>query len=129
MRSILIAILLLLLFSGCYNDKYDKLYPVANTGPTTCDTTAVSYARDIVPILTAKCNISGGCHDAAGAATTSGYNFTTITQLQALAQTPLLLGDLNWQPGHNQMPKNGSKLSACEIAEFTAWADQGALNN
>lgn len=117
----------MVLIYSCANDKYDKLYPVSTT--TTCDTTTVSYAKDIVPILSAYCYSPGnGCHDAVGSST-SGYNFTTYQGLEYIAQTPLLLNDINWASGANAMPKNGSKLSSCDINKFTRWVHEGAPNN
>jgi hypothetical protein len=128
MRSLFIASCLALLISGCYNDKSDKLYPIVATPSTTCDTSNITYAHDIVPILTANCTISGGCHDAAGAST-SGYDFTTYIPLARTALNGLLLGDITWAASHNPMPKNGGKLSDCDINKFRRWINQGALNN
>ena len=120
---------ILLLLDSCYNDKYDKLYPAPPV--VTCDTASVSFATTIMPILTAKCNVAGGCHDAAGAAT-SGYDFTSgwdVFHFQATHN--ILINDINFTPsnGRNAMPKNLPKLSQCEIDKMTAWVNQGALNN
>jgi hypothetical protein len=118
-----------ILVAACYNDKYAQLYPVKTT-TTICDTTTVSYATDLVPIINASCAISGGCHDAAGKSV-SGYDFTTYAGLQQVANATVLLNDLNWTPvgSFNDMPKNAGKLSSCDINKFTAWVNQGALNN
>src|ERR1700761_5983245 len=79
---------------SCSNDKYDKLYPV--TQAVTCDTTNISYATDIVPILMNNCYSPGnGCHDVAGSST-SGYNFTIYVGIVHVAQNGDLLNDLNW---------------------------------
>src|SRR4051812_11051916 len=105
---------ILLLLGSCYNDKYQELYPAKTT--VTCDTTTVSYATDIAPIITAKCNIAGGCHDAAGLAV-SGYDFTTYAGLHAVANTALLIGDINWAPSsvrYSNMPKDNPKLQQCD---------------
>ncbi len=120
-----VATLLLLVMAGCYNDKADQLYvaPLTNT----CDTSAVSYAKDIAPIFTTSCNIAGGCHDVAGKAT-SGYDFTTYAGIQPIASA-LLLNDINWATGYNAMPKNLAKLSSCSINKITAWVNKGAKNN
>ena len=107
--------------TGCYNDKYDQLYPAAPV--TTCDTTAVSYATVIVPILNQSCNISG-CHDPAGAST-SGFDFTVYNTLKRQGTNGNLVGDISWASGHNAMPKSGSKISDCDINKITAWVNQG----
>jgi len=114
---------------GCTSDKYDKLYPATTTQAVTCDTANISYANDIVPIVKNNCYSPGnGCHDVAGSSV-SNYNFTTYDGIVNVAQVGLLLGDINWASGNNQMPKNGAKLSACDISKFTRWINQGALNN
>jgi len=127
MKNILpsMAALLLLVMAGCYNDKGDQLYVAPLT--TTCDTSSVSYAKDIAPIFTTSCNIAGGCHDAAGKAT-SGYDFTSYAGIQTIA-SGLLLNDINWAAGYNAMPKNLSKLSTCNINKITAWVNKGKPNN
>lgn len=125
MKKILIIAVLSIAITGCYNDKADKLYPVAAT--VTCDTTTITYAHDILPIITAKCNIAGGCHDAQGAAT-SNFDFTQYQPLNDVANNQLL-GDIRWESGHNPMPKGLPKLSDCEIDKITRWVNQGALNN
>lgn len=108
--------------AGCYNDKYDQLYP---TGTAVCDTTTVSYAADVQPILTAKCN-TAGCHDATAS---GGYTLTTHAGAQTAAGSGKLLGSINWTAGFSAMPKNLPKLSDCEINKITRWVNQGALNN
>jgi hypothetical protein len=114
---------------SCKNDKYDKLYPASST-TTTCDTSGtISYSKDIMPIVQEYCYSPGnGCHDAAGSAT-SGYDYTTYQGIVSNAQNGLLLGDITWASGYNQMPKNGAKLSDCDIAKFAKWINEGAPNN
>ncbi len=128
MKKLMIVAGLLLALSSCYNDKYDKLYPAITT--TSCDTTTITYAHDIAPIISASCYSPGnGCHDAAGASV-SGYDYqTSITAIQNNALSGALLGDINWLPRHNNMPKNGTKLSDCDINKITRWVNLGAQNN
>jgi len=128
MKKLMLAAGLPLLLGSCYNDKYDKLYPA--TVVVTCDTTNVSFAASIQPILTANCNIAGGCHDAAGVAV-SGYDFTNFTIFHLLAANSSVVTDINGTPtaGHNAMPKDLPKLSQCDINKITAWVNQGAQNN
>jgi hypothetical protein len=129
MKKLMIIAGVLLMFGSCYNDKYDKLYPAPPV--TTCDTTTITYAHDIAPIIAQNCAISGGCHDASGAGT-SGYDYaTSISALQTNAHDGSLISDINWAPtkGHSNMPKNGAKLSACDINKITRWVNQGAQNN
>ncbi len=123
MKKLIAIIGLALVTAGCYNDKYDKLYP---TGSVACDTTTVTFSNDIVPILTAKCN-TAGCHDVATAS--GGYTLTTYAGAKVPALSGKMLGSVNWSAGFSAMPKNLPKLSTCEINKITRWVNQGALNN
>jgi len=126
-KMLIIGGLLALTAAGCYNDKADKLYPAAVN--TTCDTTTVTFAADIEPIIMANCAISGGCHDAAGAATTSGFNFVGYTtDLTGQAYSGRLIADITGASG-NPMPKNAARLSDCDINKFIRWVNQGFQNN
>lgn len=124
MKKLIVVAGIAIATAGCYNDKYDKLYPA--TGSVVCDTTTVTYAGDISPILTAKCN-TVGCHDAA--TISGGYNFTTHAGTQPGALNGKIVGCINWAAGFSAMPKNLPKLSPCEINKITRWVNQGALNN
>ena len=125
-KMMIIGGLLAITAAGCYNDKADKLYPTASA--TTCDTTTVTFAADIEPIISANCAISGGCHDAAGAATTSGYNFVGYSDdLVNQASIGKLVSDIEHTT--NPMPQNAPKLSDCDINKIIRWVNQGAQNN
>jgi len=130
MKKLLLISLSAMLLASCYNDKYDKLYP-APTTTVTCDTAAVKYSKDIAPIINNSCAIAGGCHNAAGDATTGNLDFTIFATLHGQATGDLMLNDINGTPsrGHNAMPLNLPKLSACDIAKLTIWVNAGALNN
>ncbi|GAA4466963.1 hypothetical protein GCM10023093_21980 [Nemorincola caseinilytica] len=123
MRKILAVAAIAMIATGCYNDKYEELYP---KGTVVCDTTTVAFAGDIKPILDSKCNTSG-CHDAATAS--GGYNFTTHAGVQPAMLNGRILGSVKWMSGFSAMPKDLPKLSQCEIDKMTRWMNQGALNN
>lgn len=122
----LFATAALLILAGCYNDKYDKLYP--NPVTTTCDTTIITYTNDIKPIINSSCAINGGCHNAAGDANTNGLDYTVFSILQGQATTTLMVNDINGTPTprHNAMPLNLPKLSQCDINKITRWVNEGA---
>ena len=48
----------LLLLQSCYYDSVEELYP----NPVECDTTNVSYATDVWPIIESNCVV---CHSGA----------------------------------------------------------------
>ncbi len=127
MKKILIVAATVFVLAGCYNDKYDKLYPQP---VVTCDTSAVSFKNDIMPILNNSCNVAGGCHDIAGQSV-SGYEFTTYESFRFQATQDILINDINGTPtnGRHAMPKNLPKMAQCDIDKMTAWVHQGRLDN
>jgi hypothetical protein len=126
MKKTLLGLLLITGLASCYNDKYDKLYPVPATHIVTCDSAgSISYTKSVKPVIAANCAISG-CHIASG---TTGYDYTDTTVLKANSLAGWVVQDINFMPsgrGHNNMPLAGNKLSACNIAIITNWVTQGA---
>lgn len=128
-KGLLIAVALMLIAAaGCYNDKYDQIYVTPAT--VTCDTTTVSYATVITPILSKYCNVTGGCHDAAGSIV-SQYDFSTYAVVKSVANYNFMITDINGNPQsrHHAMPLNLPKIPPCDIEQITAWINQGAPNN
>jgi hypothetical protein len=121
MKKILLFLAAAPLFAGCYNDKADQLYPVPATAPI-CDTSAVSYSKTVLPLLSANCSLSG-CHDGTGKAV--GV-FTTYAG--AITDTGVMVSYLTGASG-DPMPKNANPLSTCNIDKIAAWIAQGAQNN
>jgi len=91
---------------------------------TTCDTTNVSYASFIVPVLKTYCN---GCHS--GTTPEGGLSFTSYNTVKAVALNGKLVGSITWASGYNAMPKGTNKLSDCKISKIKAWVNNGAPNN
>ncbi|MCB0707558.1 MAG: hypothetical protein KDC34_19720 [Saprospiraceae bacterium] len=89
-----------------------------------CDTTDVSYAAVIRPILDNTCV---GCHG--GSVPSGGISFMTYAGVKAMADSGQLLGAVNWDAGYSFMPQGGNKLPDCEIAQLKSWIDSGALEN
>ncbi len=119
MRIILIFITILFLTS-CYYDKAELVYPVSNN----CDTTTATFAATIKPIIDANCT---SCHS--GSQPSGGYNLTNYTGLQPIAANGKLIQVITYAAGVSPMPKNTSKLNACNIAKIRTWIRNGALNN
>ncbi len=126
MKKLVLIGCVLLGMSSCYNDKYDKMYPLP---AVTCDTSNTTYAAVIKPIIVANCyGARNGCHDAAGSFV-SGYDFeTNLDMLQATAADGTLMADITGTSG-NPMPKNEPKLPDCDIAKIRRWVNNGAQNN
>ncbi|MFA6235674.1 MAG: hypothetical protein WC824_16005 [Bacteroidota bacterium] len=110
------------LLTGCYYDSEEALYPRINDS---CDTTDVTYAGSIVPILVNFCH---SCHSNANAAT-FGENIRLQNYADVKANLEKLYGAITWTYGNSQMPKDSGKLSDCSIRTFEIWMAQGAPNS
>ncbi|MBX7243144.1 MAG: hypothetical protein K1X92_15475 [Bacteroidia bacterium] len=119
-KIIIILGLLTGLVSGCYYDNVEFLYPNQNS----CDTTNVTYNGKIAPLLQTNCN---GCHSqssASGNVVLEGYS-----NVKAQVTNGKLYGSISYAQGVSPMPKNGTKLSDCDISNVKRWIDAGAPEN
>jgi len=126
-KLLLSAAILSVIATGCYNDKYDKLYPAPAT--TTCDTTAVSYAATIQPIFNANC--TAGCHSTGGTGISYGDLTSYNSSWTGSKNLNNMIRDINIASTGdiNHMPQTRASLSTCDNEKITAWIHQGALNN
>jgi hypothetical protein len=121
--SLFVIFLIMFMYSSCYYDNEEYLYP-NNTQP--CDTSNVTYSQSIAPITTANCNV---CHSTAlhsGSVVTDNYD-----GLKKIAQennNTRLLNAVEWT-GPIHMPKDGNKLPGCDLAKISIWVHAGAPNN
>jgi uncharacterized membrane protein len=91
---------------------------------TLCDTTNITYAGTIEPIIQNNCL---GCHAASG--TGGGILLTTWGQVANQALYGNLLCSIYQEAGCHPMPKNGAQLSPCDLTKISMWVDAGAPNN
>lgn len=110
-----------LIFSSCYYDNEEALYPSFNNA---CDTTNVTFSGVIVPILSNNCY---SCHSNKTAAS-SGNNIRLENYSDVQAYTPKVIVSIK-QTGQYTMPKNGGKLKACSITQFDLWIRNGMHDN
>ena len=89
-----------------------------------CDTATVTFNTTIKPIISTKCQ---GCHSSSSAQ--GGIDFSTYTGVKSKVDDGRLWGAINHLSGFSPMPKNGNKLSSCEISKFRIWINSGAPNN
>lgn len=89
-----------------------------------CDTNSFIYSGPIRTMLNNKCQ---GCHSGVNAQ--GGIDFSTYAGLKVKVDDGKLWGAINHQPGFSAMPKNGTKLSDCEITQVKKWMEAGAPNN
>ncbi len=120
---LLIAVMATVCWAACTYKKEATAYPAS----TTCDTSNIRYSVEVTNVLTANCYT---CHASAVAAGSGGGNkLDSYTNLKAYASSGLLLNVILHTPGYDQMPKNASKLSDCDIAKIRTWIRNGMLNN
>jgi uncharacterized membrane protein len=89
-----------------------------------CDSSSFTYSGAIRPLVQNKCQ---GCHSGTNAQ--GGIDLSTYTLLKAKVTDGKLWGSINQLPGFSPMPKNGTKLSDCEIKQFQKWIAAGSPNN
>ncbi|MEO8766410.1 MAG: hypothetical protein ABI416_19075 [Ginsengibacter sp.] len=121
MKSFLVmaAFIIISILGGCYYDKQAFLDTTS-----ACDTTIVTYSVAVNPVITASC---AGCHSGANAPL--GIKLDVFADLSTVALNGRLLGALTHSPGFSPMPKNGAKLSDCNIDKISKWISLGAPDN
>lgn len=89
-----------------------------------CDTAIFTYSGAVKPIMDNKCV---GCHNP----TNPGGNIdlSTYNPVKTTALNGKLYGSVAQQAGYSPMPKNGAKLSDCEIRQIQKWIGAGSQNN
>jgi hypothetical protein len=109
----------MLMLSSCYYDNEEELYEYYNQ-QNVCDTTAVSFANDIMPMIQGNCVT--GCHVAGG----SGNGiFENYAEVKAKVDN----GSMNNRVVvARDMPPSGA-LTSCQILQMQAWILNGAPNN
>ncbi len=89
-----------------------------------CDTTNVSFASNVFPIVETYCL---GCHN--GTSPGGGIYLRNYNDLVAVANNGKLWGSINFVGGYSPMPKYANKLSKCQLATFKIWIKNGTPNN
>jgi hypothetical protein len=120
--SLVTFVTILLLPASCYYDNEEALYPSLNTA---CDTANVTFSGKIIPMLSNNCL---SCHSnvTAGSAG-NGIRLENYADVQS--RVTAIAGSINHSGTYSPMPKNGSKLKACLIAQFEIWVRKGTPNN
>ncbi|MBE0638078.1 MAG: hypothetical protein IH598_06145 [Bacteroidales bacterium] len=89
-----------------------------------CDSVNVTFSATIWPIIQNRCY---GCHS--GGSPSGGISLTNHTDLVAVANNGSLMGAIRHEQGYSPMPKNGAKLSDCNISQIQKWINDGTPNN
>lgn len=107
--------------SGCYYDTEETLYPAKSNA---CDTTSVTYAGTIKPIMEQYCV---GCHS--GASASGGVELATYDGAKVSGLNGSLYGSVVFDPNWSKMPKGGNQIDICSQTQIKIWVDAGCPNN
>ena len=89
-----------------------------------CDTTNVSFANHIWPLVENNCL---GCHS--GGTPGGGIYLNDFASIVTATESGELWGAVNHFPGFSPMPKNANKLSDCKIRQIQIWIEDGTPDN
>jgi Planctomycete cytochrome C len=112
------------------NAQIDLIYKWINQGALNntctdmCDTTNVTFAGTIFPLIQNSCI---GCHS--GSAPGGLVNLGNYQNIAIVAQNGRLYGSVNHEQGFQPMPRGGNKLPDCKVNQIRIWIQNGALNN
>lgn len=119
LNPMILATVLGLLFSGCYYDVEEELYPPTGI----CDTTNVTYTATVAPIMTEYCT---SCHS--GSSPSGNIDLSDYTNVKLYAQDGSLYGSMSHDPNWSEMPQGGNKLDDCTLLKVKIWIDNGTPN-
>ena len=116
--------LMLLVFALVFSCSKKNEEEMTNGSTTSCNSTNMTFATDVKPILQNNCF---SCHG--NGLSQNGINFDTYAGVKAVADNGKLIGAINHSAGFSPMPQGAPKLSSCNIAKIQDWVNRGALNN
>lgn len=125
MRKFITLAILLTSIIGVESCTYDNEEDLFGNINQNCDTSNVSFANDILPIMNASCNITG-CHDSQTQA--AGLDLTGHAGTSGAGGNGTLVGRIKGIGG-NLMPLGGTALPDCDISKIETWVADGAPNN
>ena len=110
---------------ACLYENEEELF--AEDDNSQCETTNVSFANTVRPILQNNCF---SCHSNLNASSLgSGIKLEEFNDVMMQVNNGKLSGVINHDVGFPKMPLGGAKLDDCSINKIDAWISQGAKNN
>ncbi|MDZ4822638.1 MAG: c-type cytochrome domain-containing protein [Flavobacteriales bacterium] len=95
-----------------------------NSCTADCDTTNVTFAAWIAPLISNYCE---GCHS--GNTPSGTLSLTNYDEIKAAALDSSMLHSLMGTGGYEPMPYQSEPLSECQIDMIEIWINDGAPNN
>jgi type IV secretory pathway VirB6-like protein len=119
----ILVIFTTILLSACYYDSEEYLFPQLSN---TCDTTQVTFALGVKPILQNSCY---SCHSNTTFAFGNNIRLEDYADVKTRADNGSLLGSISHAGGYAAMPQGSAKLEDCKITIVIKWIETGAPNN
>lgn len=110
---------MVLLASSC---SYNNIEDAYGNKIDECDTTVVSYALDVAPIIDMQCVTCHGSISPQAGLDLSFYE-------KVFAQKENIINRINRPLGDPFVMPQSGPMSSCKINTINAWVNQGALNN
>jgi hypothetical protein len=133
-HSVILMVLALVFLASCYYDNEASLYPPSSNPVDTtgggggCDTSNVTYASTIAPLVSQRC--LPACHSQTTFAASGGnVNLDGYNNIKIFAGNGRLLGAVTHSPGYVPMPNDNTTLTSCQVAYFRVWVRAGFANN
>jgi len=123
-QKILFIGLGLFLWSGCYYDKKDQVYPQVVVA--SCDTANITYSITLTNILNSNCT---SCHGATANSNGAGIVLNSYATVKPYITNGQLVNSILQNGKASPMPKNMAKMDLCSINKIILWVNKGALNN
>lgn len=121
MKKLILITAVALYVCSCSWENEELLFPETEI----CDTLDVSFALDVVPILTNNCF---ACHSNVNAPDfTFGFSLEDYEDVRAASTQ--IVGAIKHDEGFSPMPRGADQLDSCQIGIVEAWVNQGSLNN
>lgn len=132
MKKILLLLSVSVYLSSCSYDNLEEIHPAV----AECDTTSVSFASDVLPIMNLHCGVDNqGCHINSSADGGCGFaNYTDMMDyLVSSSKDIKFMKTVNHDPTLSAslyMPQGTTeKIDECSRLKLQAWINQGKLNN
>jgi hypothetical protein len=102
--------------------------PIVVITPDSCGLKALSFKKDIEPLVTSAC-VSSVCHNNGNGQRGIGLEGYFNVSSFVKDDSTRFLGVIRHQPNFSQMPLGRPKLDSCSIRKLETWIRQGAPNN